>query len=333
VARIHTVTACLFLIAAAGAYAAPQLSLPLACVPGKTCWVANYVDLAPGSEARDYRCEDRTYDGHNGVDFAIEDEKAMRAGVAVLAAAPGRVRAVRDGVPDRNVRQLGTEAVRKIECGNGVAITHPDGWETQYCHLREGSISVRQGEVIETGQKLGLVGMSGLTEFPHVHLTVRHDGTVIDPFLGEGRQACGGRTASLWSESAKAALPYLRGVVFHAGVAGVKPSSEDIRAGKFDQDGDTPVLDKSAAVIVFAEVLGISAGDTVTVSIRDPSGTLPVRSEFPMTVRQARWFGFAGRPRKAGTFEPGRYTAEIAVRHADGTVEPASRRSFEFDVR
>jgi hypothetical protein len=52
---------------------------------------------------------------------------------------------------------------------------------------------------------LGL-GESGLTDFPHVHLTVRHDGATVDPFTAlPASVACdaaeGG--ATLWSATAR----------------------------------------------------------------------------------------------------------------------------------
>ena len=65
---------------------------------------------------------------------------------------------------------------RDRNCGNGVVIRHADGWETQYCHLRRGSVQVAEGDRVEAGEPLGLVGMSGEANFPHVHLSVRRDG-------------------------------------------------------------------------------------------------------------------------------------------------------------
>ena len=64
-----------------------QLSLPIACEPGKNCFVQNYVDHDPGPGVKDYACSSRTYNGHDGIDFRIPDIKAMRDGVPVLAAA------------------------------------------------------------------------------------------------------------------------------------------------------------------------------------------------------------------------------------------------------
>ena len=92
--------------------APPALDLPIACAVGTDCWVVNYVDLDPSVETRDYACGKATYDGHKGVDFAIRDLAAMAKGVPVLAAAPGTVEGVRDGMADLDAgRPGGREAI------------------------------------------------------------------------------------------------------------------------------------------------------------------------------------------------------------------------------
>ena len=66
----------------------PSFALPVACTLTRDCWVANYFDVdASTAVARDFRCHARSYEGHDGTDFALRDEGAMHAGVAVLAAA------------------------------------------------------------------------------------------------------------------------------------------------------------------------------------------------------------------------------------------------------
>src|SRR5215468_2986431 len=97
-----------------------ELRLPIDCEIGVSCEIQNYVDLDPSSQARDYQCGSRTYNGHKGVDFRLPSLRAQRAGVNVLASAPGRVLGVRDGVPDISVRERGIGAVDNRECGNGV---------------------------------------------------------------------------------------------------------------------------------------------------------------------------------------------------------------------
>src|SRR5213594_4238893 len=60
------------------------LGLPLLCTLGETCWVANYVDVDPTEAAHDFRCKGRTYNGHDGTDFAIRDRGVMERGVTVV---------------------------------------------------------------------------------------------------------------------------------------------------------------------------------------------------------------------------------------------------------
>ena len=82
------------------ALAEPRLALPLDCTLGETCFIQNYVDADGGPGAADFTCGGLSYDGHKGTDFALLSHSAAQAGVNVLAAAPGVVRAVRDGVAD-----------------------------------------------------------------------------------------------------------------------------------------------------------------------------------------------------------------------------------------
>src|SRR3954469_22190120 len=109
--------AAIAVLLAAPLQAAPVFSLPLECEIGSACVVQNHVDRDPGPAARDYRCGFLTYDGHKGTDIRVSDRARYKDGVAVLAAAPGRVRAVRDGMADG-------ERVAGREAGNSVVIQH-----------------------------------------------------------------------------------------------------------------------------------------------------------------------------------------------------------------
>ena len=153
-----------------------RIGVPVDCAFGSVCSVQNYVDLDPGPGRLDPGCGRLSYDGHDGTDIRVADLVAMRDGVSVVAAAGGVVKATRDGMPDVSVRDIGPEAVAGREAGNGVVIDHGRGWETQYSHLRSGSVSVKPGDRVEAGTPLGMIGLSGQTEFPHLHFTVRKDG-------------------------------------------------------------------------------------------------------------------------------------------------------------
>ena len=90
-------------------------------------------------------------------------------------------------------------AVRGKECGNRVLVTHGSGWETLYCHMRGVSIVVKAGQKIRRGQRLGRVGLSGSTEFPHGHFSVLKNRKFLDPATGQPLGAgCDASGTSLW---------------------------------------------------------------------------------------------------------------------------------------
>src|SRR4051812_4032946 len=115
-----------------------KLALPVACEIGRDCFVQNFFDHDPGPDRRDYACGRLSYDGHSGTDIRVADVPAMMRGVTVVAAAPGTVKGVRDGMDDINLAEIGRQALKGKDAGNGVVVDHGDGWETQYSHLRKG---------------------------------------------------------------------------------------------------------------------------------------------------------------------------------------------------
>ena len=213
-----------------------QLGMPIACELGRSCYIQNYVDIDPSPSAKDYKCGTLTYDAHNGTDFRVPSLQAQQAGVEVLAAANGRVLRTRDGAPDGAFRKSAREAVRDVECGNGVVIEHAEHWETQYCHLASGSLQVKPGDPVTRGQPLGRVGLSGLTEFPHLHFTVRHQGKIADPFAyGAAPGSCGGGEF-LWDPSLRAQLAYQERAILNAGFTSGPVTMDLIENGKADRE-------------------------------------------------------------------------------------------------
>src|SRR4051812_32631471 len=80
----------------------PGFSFPVDCEIGRTCMVQNYFDHDPKSGVVDYMCGFLTYDGHDGTDIRVPNLTAMKKGVNVVAAADGKVRAIRDEMEDVN---------------------------------------------------------------------------------------------------------------------------------------------------------------------------------------------------------------------------------------
>jgi len=297
---------------AAGAWAQPpSLSLPLACEPGQTCVVQNYVDADAGPAARDYRCGRLAYDGHKGTDLRVTDFAAFATGVAVLAAAPGRVRAVRDGMPDVSVREAGAASVAGREAGNSVVIDHSDGWETQYAHLRRGSVAVRPGQRVERGQKLGLAGLSGHTEFPHLHFEVRAAGRTVDPFVGTGeRPPCAAGAAPLWTRAAGDLLAYVDTGLLAAGLAGAPPR---LVAGSVDPQALQPFRAGSDAVVFWVQVYGVQQGDVEELRLFAPDGRLLAERMATVAKDRAQSLAYVGLRRSDAAWARGLYRAKYSL--------------------
>ncbi|MBK6286933.1 MAG: M23 family metallopeptidase [Gammaproteobacteria bacterium] len=304
----------LFCATGSRAVPGPKLDLPLACRLTQTCWVANYPDADPTPLARDFRCRARTYEAHDGVDFALRDLAAMASGVAVLAAAAGTVINVRDGMQDVAVTAQAARArVEGRECGNGVLLQHEDGWQTQYCHLRQGSVSVKPGQQVEHGAVLGMVGLSGQTEFPHLHFALRFNGKPIDPFTGKPLEAgCGIAAPALWQGD----IEYEQVALYNAGIAAGVPDIDAIRQGK----GGGQSLDPEAkALVIWVDMLGVQAGDRLRLRIVAPDGTSVVDSEQTLEKTQARRYVYVGARRRNTHWAPGEYIGDIIhTRTLDG---------------
>ena len=290
----------------------PALELPVECTIGTTCFIQQYVDHDPGPGITDYKCGAQSYDGHKGTDFRILSLDAMKEGVPVLASAGGRVRAVRDGEPDVFARDRGAEALEGRECGNGIVIDHEDGWQTQYCHLRQGSVRVRPGQQIAAGETLGLVGLSGKADFPHVHLSVRQGKKVIDPFAvsDEGLAACGTTAGALWTESAATAVAYRDVSILNAGFADGQVDGRGIEEGAgigFALTSDKPAL------VVFARMINAKEGDRLRLSIDGPQGFSVTSTADPAPRHQAQRVAFAGRKRPEGGWPRGEYRGVVEV--------------------
>ncbi|MGR3541334.1 MAG: M23 family metallopeptidase [Hasllibacter sp.] len=287
------------------------LAFPVACTLGETCFVQNHVDRDPTGGAADFACGTLTYDGHQGTDIALPSLVAMEAGVDVLAVAPGIVRGTRDALPDISFRDEAAPDLGGRDCGNGVAIDHGDGWTSQYCHLRQGSVAVRTGQRVAGGQVLGQIGLSGLTEFPHLHLTIREDDRVVDPFDRGGAACGGGDPTPLWRD----ALAYVPSGAISAGFAADLPEWEAIKAGGLETADDA-----DAPLVLWAAFFGGRQGDAVEVTITGPGGTIH-RDSVPVERDQAQFFRASGLRAPAGGWPPGRYEGRAALVRDGGTIE------------
>ena len=289
-----------------------QLDLPVRCEMGKACFVQNYVDHDPGSGYRDFACGYLTYNDHAGTDFRVVDELAMAKGVPVLAAAPGVVLGVRDGEPDVAVSVRGRAALGGKDAGNGVVIDHGDGWQTQYSHLRKGSVVVQKGQFVARGDVLGLIGESGNADFPHVDFSVRHQGKVVDPYQPKPDASCNATMASeaLWSTSSRTALAYIPSAILQAGFADHIPNRMEAQSGKMNQSVIRP---DQPQLVFWVQLLGVRDGDQWQMQITAPDGKVSVTSSDKISGNKAVWVGGVGKRRGNSLWPIGRYIGTIKL--------------------
>ena len=62
--------------------------------------------------------------------------------------------------------------------------TTPDGqvFQTGYAHMASGSSALQMGETVKVGDLIGLSGATGQVSGAHLHLTIKIDGSFVDPF-------------------------------------------------------------------------------------------------------------------------------------------------------
>ncbi|MGX5736758.1 M23 family metallopeptidase [Bosea thiooxidans] len=325
--RLAKALVLLVLPTVAPAEEAPRFVLPVACELGRDCFIQNYVDADPTSSSRDHQCGTLSYDGHNGTDFRLPTMAAQRAGVEVLAAAAGKVLRRREGVADESVRGNGGASVKGVECGNAVLIEHADGWQTQYCHMARGSLRVEVGDQVEAGQPIGRIGLSGLTEYPHLHFIVRHRGEIADPFAFEASpNACGGGR-KLWEPALLPLLEYRPRSVLNAGFAAASVSMAALEAGDTEQK---PGIG-APALVAYVRGIGLKAGDLQTLVLTGPAGQELAKHEAQKLERnQAQSLVFAGVRKPAAGWDRGTYRARYRVLR-DGNV--VLERDFDIDLK
>lgn len=96
--------------------------------------------------------------GHEGIDFAA------KVGDRVQAAAAGKV------------IYAGDEPQR---FGRLVVIDHGNDWYSAYGHLSR--VTVKRGEDVRAGERIGLAGDTGKAERPELHFEIRKDRKPVDP--------------------------------------------------------------------------------------------------------------------------------------------------------
>ena len=94
---------------------------------------------------------------HNGIDFGVTE------GTEVVSCSSGKVML----------------AENRISTGWSIVIEHLPGFYSIYYHLSE--LSVKEGQLVKKGEKIGLSGATGMVTGPHLHWEIRMNGMAVNP--------------------------------------------------------------------------------------------------------------------------------------------------------
>ena len=117
--------------------------------------VVSYVTSPYGYRQSPFDGKTRQF--HSGLDIGAS------SGTPIRAAMSGRV------------LQVGSDGT----FGNYVLISHHSGYRTFYAHMSV--VRVKAGAYVDTGQRIGDVGATGMVTGPHLHFTVYKNGVTVNP--------------------------------------------------------------------------------------------------------------------------------------------------------
>jgi murein DD-endopeptidase MepM/ murein hydrolase activator NlpD len=164
--------------------------------------ISNFIDQDPNfpDQLLDYMGGQRTYDlesgyNHKGTDiftWPFGWYKMDNDEVEIIAVADGVIINKIDGNYDRN-------------CGlgsgnwNAVYVRHTNDEVVWYGHMKTNSLTTKSvGDTVTAGEYLGIIGSSGSSTGPHLHLEVYNSfNQLIDPWVGPSNPTI---TTSWWAD-------------------------------------------------------------------------------------------------------------------------------------
>jgi len=231
-------------------------------------------DEAFSDQLRDWNCGPRTYDtenfNHNGTDYNSAQFPWLTMandGLVVTAAADGRIIERHDGEPDQQC------AFDDSAEANLVRLEHADGSVTTYAHMKTGSVTPRKvGDLVEQGDYLGVVGSSGFSTGPHLHLGVQDSAfQLLDPYAGDCNLL---NAESKWAEQESYREKHIMDVATHSTFPEYPPCPQLEVPNFKDVFGTEDALFGSVTVRDFEDT------DVIDVEILLPSGESLVTADF-----------------------------------------------------
>ena len=98
-------------------------------------------------------------------------------GLPIRSVAAGTVHSIVDGIDEGPDFGAGNHG------GNRITIAHANGERSYFAHLQNGSFRVAEGDSVNAGTVLGLLGFTGNTGAPHTHIEIRrHSDGALRPY-------------------------------------------------------------------------------------------------------------------------------------------------------
>jgi urea transporter/murein DD-endopeptidase MepM/ murein hydrolase activator NlpD len=161
-----------------------RVPLPVLSLPLRGVWT---VSQGPGGQLTH-----NTILGSQAWDFMLLDGQGRGAewpgdeveqfhgyGCPVLAPADGIVVAQEGSLPDNPVHAVDT----RNPWGNWLLLAHDSGTSSLLAHLQSGSLQLAPGQRVARGQQVALVGNSGRSPEPHLHLQLNAGPWLASPSL------------------------------------------------------------------------------------------------------------------------------------------------------
>jgi hypothetical protein len=232
--------------------------------------VTRFVDHAlsfPGT-VLDYNCGDRTYDNedgnHRGTDIYVWPFPWIRMDadeVEAIAAAAGTIVYRQDSRSDYTCCSGGS--------WNVIAVRHSDGSTSWYGHLKRFSLTPKGvGATVAAGEFLGVVGNSGCSPSPHLHLELYDGfGNLQDPFQGP----CNTMNAdSLWLDQP----PYYEPAVNKIMTGRIPPDVPPGGCPATESPNELNVFQPGEVVYFSTFIRDMLAGQVATFYVRRPDLSL-----------------------------------------------------------
>lgn len=97
-------------------------------------------------------------------------------GKKILSPASGVVVEAVDGIRDNKIGSTNEDLLT----GNMVVIKHSKNEISVLAHLKQGSVKVKMGDKVKTGQTIGVCGNSGNSSEPHLHYHLQDNEIIQD---------------------------------------------------------------------------------------------------------------------------------------------------------